>query len=46
MTLQEFDLLCAAPDVDDLDRRQEELLRTLEFCVEMEVMYGLSPERS
>ena len=38
---------CAAPDVDDLDRRQEELLRTLEFMAMMEVMWhGLPPKGS
>jgi len=46
MTLQEFDKACEAPDEDELNFRQEELLRKIEFCVEMRRMLGLSPERS
>ena len=45
MTLEEFDKACAGPDVDELDRRQAELLRTLEFMVEMEVMWNGAPPK-
>jgi hypothetical protein len=31
---------CAAPDEGDLDARQEELLRQIEFVVEMRSMWG------
>ena len=31
---------CAAPDVDDLDRRQEELLRQIEFVAMMREAWG------
>jgi len=36
---------CAAPDVEDLDRRQKELLRQIEFCVEMRRMWDGGPPR-
>ena len=38
---------CEAPDEAALDRRQEELLRTLEFMAMMEVMWhGLPTKES
>lgn len=47
MTLEEFDDMCRAPDVAELDRRLEEGLRTLEFCVEMRRMWdGVPPKES
>ncbi len=45
MTLEEFDMACAGPDVDELDRRQAELLRTLEFMAMMEVMWHGIPTK-
>jgi cytidylate kinase len=46
MTLEEFDKACEAPDLDELDARQEELLRQIEFVVEMRRMWdGGSPKR-
>lgn len=36
---------CAAPDVDDLDRRQEELLCQIEFVVEMRRMWDGVPSK-
>lgn len=44
MTLEEFDRECAGPDPDELDRKQEELMRLLEFMVEMEVMWHGKPK--
>ncbi len=44
MTLEEFDKACEAPDEDELNFRQWQLLRTLEFMVEMEVMWNGAPE--
>ena len=34
---------CEAPDEAELDRRQEELLRQIEFCVEMKRMCDGGP---
>ena len=45
MTLAEFDEMCLAPDVEELDRRQAELLRILEFMVEMRRMWNGVPPK-
>lgn len=44
MTLQEFDKMCEAPDVEELDRRQEELLNQIEFVAMMRRMWNGAPE--
>ena len=44
MTLEEFDKACEAPDEADLDARQEELLRQIEFVAEMRRMWNGAPE--
>ena len=36
---------CEGPDVEGLDRRQEELLRTIEFVVEMRRMWDGAPPK-
>jgi hypothetical protein len=40
MTIEEYDKMCEAPDVEELDARQEELLRQIEFCALMRQMWG------
>jgi hypothetical protein len=35
---------CRAPDAAALDRRQEELLHQIEFCVEMRRMWNGAPK--
>ena len=40
MTLEEFDKMCEAPDVEELDRRQEELLKQIEFVAMMRKAWG------
>jgi hypothetical protein len=37
---------CEAPDEAALDARQEELLRKIEFCVEMRRMLGIPTKES
>ena len=46
MTLEEYDKACEAPDEDELNLRQWKLLRDIEFCVEMEVMYRIPTSES
>jgi len=36
---------CEAPGEAELDRRQEELLRQIEFCVEMRRMWDGGPPK-
>ena len=37
---------CEAPNVEEMDARQTELMRTLEWLVEIRRMYGISPKGS
>jgi hypothetical protein len=40
MTLEEFDKMCEAPDVEELDRRQTKLLKQIEFVAMMTEAWG------
>jgi hypothetical protein len=40
MTLEEFDRMCEAPDVEELDHRQAELLERIEFVMMMREAWG------
>jgi hypothetical protein len=40
MTLEEFDKMCEAPDVEELNRRQAELLKQIEFVAMMKEAWG------
>jgi len=44
MTYGEYLRACEPPDVEELDRRQEELLKQIEFVAMMRRMWNGSPE--